>query len=211
MFTGIIKALGTIASSEPRDGGARMVIQSEQLTGFNIRLGDSVAINGVCLTALEPTSNQFAADASAETLRLTSLGRLQPGDRVNLEPALKASDPLGGHLVSGHVDGQATLVMLEAEGESWRMRFEVATKLARYIVHKGSVTLNGVSLTVNQVERNQFEVNLIPHTWQVTTLNQLQPGDCVNLEVDQIARYLERLLAARQHPSNDDQQGSSDR
>ena len=198
MFTGIIKALGTIASTEPQNGGARIVVQCDALAQFKLEVGDSVAVNGVCLTALEPDANHFSADASAETLRLTSLGRLQPGHHVNLEPALKAGDPLGGHLVSGHVDGNATLIESEADGDSQRMRFSVAPELARYIVHKGSVTLDGVSLTVNRVEGHDFEVNLIPHTLAVTTLRQLRSGDKVNLEVDQIARYLERLLAARE-------------
>lgn len=198
MFTGIIKALGTIASTETQNGGARLVVHCDELTQFNIAVGDSIAVNGVCLTALQPDANHFSADASAETLRLTSLGNLKSGHRVNLEPALKAGDPLGGHLVSGHVDGKATLIEFEAEGDSRRMRFSVAPELARYIVHKGSVTLDGVSLTVNRVDGNCFEVNLIPHTLEVTTLQQLQPGDAVNLEVDQIARYLERLLAARE-------------
>ena len=198
MFTGIIKALGTIASTEPQNGGARLVIQCGALAQFKLEIGDSVAVNGVCLTALEPDANHFSADASAETLRLTSLGNLKSGHRVNLEPALKAGDPLGGHLVSGHVDGNATLLECEAEGDSRRMRFSVTQELSRYIVHKGSVTLDGVSLTVNRVDGNCFEVNLIPHTLAVTTLQQLQPGDTVNLEVDQIARYLERLLATRE-------------
>ena len=198
MFTGIIKCLGQVKQNEPRNGGARLEIRSPKLAAFSIGEGDSVAINGVCLTALAPRPDQFSADASAETLRLTSLGRIQPGDRVNLEPALKAGDALGGHLVSGHVDGQARLIEAEPEGDSWRMRFEVPTGLSRYIVHKGSVTLDGISLTVNQVEDDWFEVNIIPHTWDVTTLSQVKPGDLVNLEVDQIARYLERLLKQRE-------------
>ncbi|MEM1082038.1 MAG: riboflavin synthase [Pseudomonadota bacterium] len=197
MFTGIIKGLGNVTHIEPRDGGAWLAVEADESVVGALGVGDSIAVNGVCLTALTPTATQFNADASAETLSLTSLGRLQPGDRVNLEPALKAGDPLGGHLVSGHVDGQAELIDRAADGHSWRMRFAVEPALARYIVHKGSVTLDGASLTVNRVEQQQFEVNLIPHTWDVTTLSQLVPGDYVNIEVDQIARYLERLLAAR--------------
>ena len=197
MFTGIVKALGRIAETRPSPAGKRMVIEAEAVAGFRLAEGDSVAVNGVCLTALEPTSTTFTADVSNETLDLTSLGRLEPGDPVNLEPALRAGEPLGGHLVSGHVDGLATLLDQHADGDNRRMRFEAPPTLARYISHKGSVTLDGVSLTVNKVGDTTFELNLIPHTLAVTTLGRLQAGDAVNLEVDQLARILERLLETR--------------
>ena len=197
MFTGIIKALGRIESLQPTEGGSRLVIVSDALAGFAPAVGDSIAVDGVCLTALDPRPDRFTADASRETLRLTTLGRMREGAKVNLEPALRAGDPLGGHLVSGHVDGIATLVESELLGDNRRMRFEAPEPLARYIAHKGSVTLNGVSLTVNQVRERKFELNLVPHTLAVTTLGDLEPGDPVNLEVDQIARYLERLLETR--------------
>jgi len=197
MFTGIVKAQGQIASIEPAHGGKRLSIAAEALAGFGLQVGDSVAVNGVCLTALEPKPTSFAADASPETLQLTSLGRLETGSTVNLEPALKAGDALGGHMVSGHVDGMAALVEISDAGDNRQMRFEAPSGLARYIAHKGSITLDGVSLTVNRVDGNLFELNLIPHTLEVTTLGRLSPGDRVNLEVDQIARYLERLLEER--------------
>jgi len=197
MFTGIIKAQGRVAGIEPAHGGKRLTVEADALAGFELQLGDSVAVNGVCLTALALQPSSFAADASPETLDLTSLGRLEAGSKVNLEPALRAGDALGGHLVSGHVDGMATLNAVESEGDNKRMRFEAPAGLARYIAHKGSVTLDGVSLTVNRVDGACFELNLIPHTLEVTTLGRLAPGDSVNLEVDQIARYLERLLEQR--------------
>jgi riboflavin synthase len=197
MFTGIVKALGRVAAIEPASGGKRLVIESDAVGGFGLQPGDSVAVNGVCLTALSPDMRSFAADASPETLERTTLGRLQTGAAVNLEPALKAGDALGGHMVSGHVDGMATLADAEALADNRVMRFEAPRGLSRYIAHKGSVTLDGVSLTVNRVDGPGFELNLIPHTLEVTTLGRLAPGDRVNLEVDLIARYLERLLEQR--------------
>ncbi|NKI36577.1 riboflavin synthase [Wenzhouxiangella sp. XN79A] len=197
MFTGIVKALGRIADTTPSPAGRRMIIEAEAIADFGLHEGDSVAVNGVCLTALAPSGARFAADVSHETLDLTSLGRLETGSTVNLEPALRAGDPLGGHLVSGHVDGLARLVEQHADGDNRRMRFEVPVALARYISHKGSVTLDGVSLTVNKVGDTTFELNLIPHTLAVTTLGRLDTGDAVNLEVDQLARILERLLETR--------------
>jgi riboflavin synthase len=197
MFTGIIKALGRIAESQPGPAGRTMVIEADAIAEFDLDEGDSVAVNGVCLTALKPSGTSFTADVSNETLDLTSLGRLDTGSVVNLEPALRAGDPLGGHLVSGHVDGLATLVEQHDDGANRRMRFEAPPTLARYIAHKGSVTLDGVSLTVNKVDETAFELNLIPHTLAVTTLGRLTVGDSVNLEVDQLARYMERLLDTR--------------
>lgn len=197
MFTGIIQALGRVKQQNPSGAGRRFVIEADAIAGFRLAEGDSVAVNGVCLTALEPTSTTFAADVSNETLSLTTLDRLDAGSPVNLEPALRAGDPLGGHLVSGHVDGLATLVRTEADGDNRVMRFEAPPTLSRYIAHKGSVTLDGVSLTVNKVSDDTFELNLIPHTLAVTTLGRLEVGDPVNLEVDQLARYMERLLETR--------------
>jgi len=198
MFTGIVKALGRVAAAEPAGGGRRFRIEADALDAFGLAVGDSVAVNGVCLTALEPSSGVFFADASPETLSLTTLGRLAPGSPVNLEPALKAGEALGGHLVSGHVDGIARLSAVEPAGDNRVLRFEAPDALARYIAPKGSVTLDGVSLTVNGVDARVFELNLIPHTLKVTTLGRLGVGDPVNLEVDLIARYLERLLEQRQ-------------
>lgn len=197
MFTGIVKARGRLSRISSTAGGKRLRIESDALAGFALAPGDSIAVNGVCLTALAPEAAAFEADVSRETLQLTTLGRLQADAGVNLEPALKAGDALGGHLVSGHVDGIATLVEVEPLGDNRRMRFEAPATLARYIAHKGSVTLDGVSLTVNRVDGAMFDLNLIPHTLEVTTLGALGPGDPVNLEVDQIARYLERLLEQR--------------
>jgi riboflavin synthase len=197
MFTGIVKAQGRVARAQAAAGGKRLLIESDSIGGFGLHAGDSVAVNGVCLTALAPGACSFAADASPETLELTTLGALREGSPVNLEPALKAGDALGGHMVSGHVDGMATLEGIEALGDNRVMRFEAPTALARYIAHKGSVTLDGVSLTVNRVDGRCFELNLIPHTLEVTTLGRLACGDRVNLEVDLIARYLERLLEQR--------------
>ncbi|NDY96389.1 riboflavin synthase [Wenzhouxiangella limi] len=197
MFTGIIQSAGTIAAIDAVDQGVRMRIQCPELAPSDWREGDSVAVSGCCLTALALDGEGFSADLSAETLARTSLGRLRPGDRVNLEPAMALGDRLGGHLVSGHVDGLAEVVDVRPIGESYRLRLRVPEPLARFMAEKGSVTLDGVSLTVNAVEAHEFEVNLIPHTWQVTTLGDLSVGDRVNLEIDLLARYLDRLLQQR--------------
>lgn len=197
MFTGIIKAQGRIRALQATSGGKRFAVSLPRAAGIALNEGDSIAVNGVCLTALAPEPEGFAADASAETLGLTTLDRLAVGSTVNLEPALAAGQPLGGHLVSGHVDGIAVLAECEALGDNRRLAFDAPAALARYIAPKGSVTLDGVSLTVNRVDARRFELNLIPHTLAVTTLGRLEPGDQVNLEVDQIARYLERLLEFR--------------
>ncbi|MFM1886099.1 MAG: hypothetical protein RL026_1256 [Pseudomonadota bacterium] len=201
MFTGIIQSVGRIAAAEPRGGDLRLTIDARELAArieaLRLAPGESVAVNGCCLTVLEPREGLFSADLSRETLSLTTLGTLQVGDPVNLEPALRAGDPLGGHLVSGHVDGIATVVAVQPDARSWRVEIEVPTALARFIAPKGSVAVDGVSLTVNAVEGNRFGVNLIPHTVAMTTFGTLVPGRQVNLEVDQLARYLERLLAVR--------------
>lgn len=200
MFTGIIESLGHIVSVEPRGGDVRMVIAADGAYLADTALGDSVAVSGICLTVREKLDAGFAADLSVETLQATSSGRWTAGRRVNLEKALTPHKPLGGHLVSGHVDGLGRLVEKHEDARSWRMRFEVPAELAKYIARKGSITIDGISLTVNDVEARHFGVNIIPHTLSQTTLGDLQPGDAVNLEVDLIARYLERLLAAREAP-----------
>lgn len=193
MFTGIIQDIGRVVSRESRGVDTRLVIETSQLDLSNAAVGDSISVQGTCLTATSLTKNSFAADVSHETLSLTTLGDLQPGAPVNLEPALRAGDRLGGHLVSGHVDGIALVVSTSKDGDSLRVKVSVPAELARYIARKGSVTLDGVSLTVNEVEGTTFGVNLIPHTQAVTTLGRLQPGARLNLEVDQMARYVERL------------------
>ena len=194
MFTGIIQAVGTIARFEMRGGDARIDIAAGGLALTDVAPGDSIAVNGVCLTVVAHTETTFAADVSGETLARTSLGRLRDGARVNLEKALALGDRLGGHLVSGHVDGLATLRAREADARSVRFRLAAPAGLAKYIATKGSVCLDGVSLTVNAVASAEFDVNIVPHTLAVTTLNDWRVGDEINLEVDIIARYLERLM-----------------
>lgn len=192
MFTGIIQTRGRVAALNDSGGDARIEIAAGDLRAGAI--GGSVAVNGVCLTIVEHLDGGFAADVSRQTLDLTSLGKLAVQDSVNLEPALCAGEPLGGHLVSGHVDGLAELQQRHADARSVRMRFAAPAELARYIAARGSVTLDGISLTVNAVERDTFDVNIVPHTLDVTTLGERQPGDRLNLEVDMLARYVERLL-----------------
>ncbi|MGB1580682.1 MAG: riboflavin synthase [Nevskiales bacterium] len=194
MFTGIIQAVGQLESCEPRHGDLRLWIHSAALSLDNVALGDSIAVNGICLTVAEKDESLFAADLSRETLELTTAGAWQIGDALNLEPALTLQQPLGGHLVSGHVDGLATVSSMAEDARSLRMGFSVPKTLAHYIARKGSVTINGVSLTVNNVNGNDFDVNLVPHTLQETNLGKLEAGSQVNLEVDLLARYLERLL-----------------
>ena len=196
MFTGIVQDMGRIVALEPRAGDVRLRVAVERLPLDAVRSGDSIAVSGVCLTVVEHDAGGFAADVSNETLSLTTLGDLAPGSRVNLEPALRAGDPLGGHLVSGHVDGVGRVVSLAQDARSWRIRFETPPDLARYVARKGSIAIDGVSLTVNEVEGREFGINIIPHTWQVTTIGGYTPGRRVNLEIDPIARYVERLLAA---------------
>jgi riboflavin synthase len=196
MFTGIVAALGTVVAVRRRDGDVELEIDAGELPLGDARLGDSIAVSGACLTATRLGGSRFAADVSNETLAKTTLGALAAGSRVNLERALRAGDALGGHYVTGHVDGLARLVELRDDARSLRLVFEVGAPLARYIAPKGSVTLEGVSLTVNEVEGNRFGVNLIPHTRAVTTLGALVVGSQVNLEVDIIARYVERLVGA---------------
>ena len=196
MFTGIVQDMGRIVALEPRAGDVRLRVAVERLPLDAVRSGDSIAVSGVCLTVVEHDAGGFAADVSNETLSLTTLGDLAPGSSVNLEPALRAGDPLGGHLVSGHVDGVGRVVSLAQDARSWRIRFETPPDIARYVARNGSIAIDGVSLTVNEVEGREFGINIIPHTWQVTTIGGYAPGRRVNLEIDPIARYVERLLAA---------------
>jgi len=194
MFTGLIVDVGEVRSVEPRGGDLRLSIGVRNLELARQGIGDSVAVAGVCLTVVALDERSFSADVSRETLRLTTLQSWQVGTRVNLEPALRVGDALGGHLVSGHVDGVAEVRARNAEARSERFRLGAPPALTRYLARKGSVALDGVSLTVNDVGEDWFEVNLVPHTVAVTTLNTWQPGTRVNLEIDQMARYAERLL-----------------
>ena len=194
MFTGIIEAVGKIASLEVRGGDARLCLYTGSLEMADVHRGDSIAVNGVCLTVVELKSSSFCADVSGETLACTTLGALRPGDVVNLEKALLVSSRLGGHLVSGHVDGIGIVQELESQARSVRVHVQAPAELARYIAAKGSVCMDGVSLTVNRIDGALFDVNIVPHTAQATTLGAYTAGKRVNLEVDLIARYLERLV-----------------
>jgi riboflavin synthase len=196
MFTGIVQDVGRVVSRETRGGDDRLVIAFDRLDPSGINIGDSICVQGCCLTAIELRDRTFAADVSRETLSLTTLGDLKPGSPVNLEPSLRAGDPLGGHLVSGHVDGIGEIRALSGDARSTRIEISVPRPLSRYIARKGSVAIDGVSLTVNEVQPTTFGINLIPHTQAVTTLGALRVGMRVNLEVDQIARYVERLLSS---------------
>ena len=202
MFTGIVQDIGRVKTLEERGGDVRMVIELDRMDPAGIHIGDSICVQGCCLTATELEGRTFAADVSLETLSLTTLGDLRPGTIVNLEPSLRAGDPLGGHLVSGHVDGVASVQSITGDARSQRLRFAVPANLARYIARKGSVAVDGVSLTVNEVEDNVFGVNIIPHTQEVTTLGKLFVGARVNLEIDQVARYIERLIAPQAGQKN---------
>jgi riboflavin synthase len=197
VFTGIVQDIGRVKTLEERGGDVRMVIELDRMDPAGIHIGDSISVQGCCLTATELEGRTFAADVSLETLSLTTLGDLRPGTTVNLEPSLRAGDPLGGHLVSGHVDGVASVESITGDARSQRLRFIVPANLARYIARKGSVAVDGVSLTVNEVEDNVFGVNIIPHTQEVTTLGKLVVGARVNIEIDQVARYIERLLPSQ--------------
>lgn len=194
MFTGIIEAVGSIRQQEQRGGDMRITLNTGKLSLDDVQLGDSIAVNGVCLTAVALPGDGFVADVSGETLALTSLGGLKAGDTVNLEKALTPTTRLGGHLVSGHVDGLGEVLSRHNDGRSVRFSIKAPDELAKYISKKGSICVDGVSLTVNEVNGVVFELNIVPHTLQETTMNAFQPGQKVNLEVDLLARYLERLL-----------------
>jgi riboflavin synthase len=194
MFTGIIIATGSLISVAERGGDLELGIEAAGLDLARIALGDSVSVQGVCLTVTRLEGTVFFADVSRETMAKTTLGMLGIGARVNLEPSLRAGDPLGGHLVSGHVDAVGRLVGIEEDARSRRLQFDLPEALMRYVASKGSICIDGVSLTVNEVRGCRFAVNIIPHTYALTTLGELEAGDGVNVEIDQIARYLERLM-----------------
>ncbi len=197
MFTGLIQAVGRIASLEPRGGDLRLRIATGSLPIDDVQRGESIAISGVCLTVVEHDADGFVADVSNETLACTTLGALAVGTAVNLERALLATDRLGGHLVAGHVDGVGEVLSIVEDARSQRWRFRAPQSLLRYIAGKGSICVDGVSLTVNAVDTEGFEANLIPHTIAHTAFEQTRVGVAVNLEVDLVARYVERLLTTR--------------
>ena len=197
MFTGLIQSVGTLRQREPRGGDVRLRIGTGTLPFDDVALGESIAVNGVCLTVIEFDASSFAVDASTETLALTTLGGLAIGAPVNLERAMLPTDRLGGHLVSGHVDGVGRVREVWPDARAQRWRFEVPAALRKYIATKGSICVDGVSLTVNGIDDDGFEVALIPHTVAHTAFSATQVGDAVNLEVDLVARYVERLLAER--------------
>ena len=193
MFTGIISAIGEIASLEPRGGDVRLTINTGNLALGDVHLGDSIACNGACLTAVQLTGHGFVADVSVETLSLTTVGNWKTGSRINLEKAMQASDRFGGHIVSGHVDGIGEVVSLHEDARSWRFRIRAPRGLAKYIAHKGSITVDGTSLTINKVGGAEFELNIVPHTMTHTVMSDYRVGTKVNLEVDLVARYLEQI------------------
>ena len=204
MFTGIIQSVGRIVRLEPRGGDVRLHIDTADLDLGDTQLGDSIAVSGVCLTAVVLQERGFSADVSNETLSLTTLRQLKPGDPVNLEKALRLADRLGGHLVSGHVDGLGKVVSITPDGRSQRWTFEVRAAISRYIAAKGSVCIDGTSLTVNEVAGHRFGVNLIPHTIEHTAFHARRVGDAVNIEADVVARYIERLLSSGETPRLDE-------
>jgi riboflavin synthase len=197
VFSGLVKGVGRIATRTDLGQDRRFVIELGSAAIAPLRIGGSIAVNGVCLTAVAVATDRFTADVSAETLAVTTFAGLAAGARVNLEPPLNAGDPLDGHIVTGHVDGVGKVVAVEAAGRSTGLVIEVPAELSRYIAAKGSVAVDGVSLTVNAVRGARFEVNIIPHTQAVTVIGEYRPGRAVNIEVDMIARYLERLVRAK--------------
>jgi len=194
MFTGIVVATGRLVSALAKGGDLELGIDASALGAGRLAIGDSVSVEGVCLTVTRLDGPVFHADVSRETLAKTTLGMLKDGARLNLEPSLRAGDPLGGHLVSGHVDAVATLIGADEDARSWRLQFELPAPLMRFVAPKGSICVSGVSLTVNGVGGRRFDVNIIPHTREATTLGELRVGTGVNIEIDTIARYLERLV-----------------
>jgi riboflavin synthase len=199
VFTGIIEELGRVRSVEMHGEDARIVIAAHTVTE-DVREGDSIAVNGVCLTALDVKKDSFAADCSSETLQRSTLGRLQPGAPVNLERAVTPTTRLGGHIVQGHVDARGKLLSVTEHGGSWTVRIGYPREIGRYFVLKGSITVEGISLTIAGLTEEYFEIAVIPKTWEVTNLSQLQPNDEVNLEADVIAKYVERILAYTPRP-----------
>ena len=194
MFTGIIIATGRVIGIEAKGGDLELGIDAAAIDSARLNLGDSVSVQGVCLTVTRRVRTAFYADVSRETLSKTTLGLLRSESRVNLEPALRAGDALGGHMVSGHIDAVGRLVAAHQDARSWRLEFELPAALMRFVASKGSICIDGVSLTVNQVTARRFDVNIIPHTREVTTLGDLCVDSGVNIEIDVIARYLDRLM-----------------
>jgi riboflavin synthase len=193
MFTGIIEELGRIEAFDTHAGGVRMIVSADLVTSDSTE-GDSIAVNGVCLTALDIKAGSFSADLSQETLDRSTLGELKVGSRVNLERAVTPSTRLGGHIVQGHVDGRGTFISATSDGDFWTVRIGYPPELARYLVHKGSVAVEGISLTIAALEDEHFDIAVIPKTWELTNLSTLAPGNLVNLEVDVIAKYVERMM-----------------
>ncbi|WP_286240229.1 riboflavin synthase [Neptuniibacter halophilus] len=206
MFTGIIEAVGNIAGIEERSGDMRLYVRTGALDLTDVRLGDSIATNGVCLTAVELPGDGFVADVSRETLTHTRFPDLALGERVNLEKAMMPSSRLGGHIVTGHVDGLGEIMERREDARSIRFSVRAPANLQRYLAAKGSVTVDGISLTVNALDGDCFELNIVPHTAQETIMSEYQPGRRVHLEVDIIARYLERLLGQAQATDNNEQE-----
>lgn len=194
MFTGIIETVGEISATTPVGGDVRIVVSAPAFSGKQIAIGDSIACNGVCLTVVEQNASEFSFDVSIESINHSLIGDWKSATKVNLELAMQPQGRLGGHLVSGHVDGLAEVLEVKEDARSWRLVFRAPEELKKYIAQKGSITINGVSLTVNSVNDRDFDVNIIPHTFKVTTLGSLVAGSKVHIEVDLIARYLERLL-----------------
>jgi riboflavin synthase len=194
MFTGIIVAMGRVTAMTERGGDLELGLDAAGLDPAHLGLGDSVCVQGVCLTVTRKQDGGFFADVSRETLAKTTLGGKRVGSPVNLEPSLRVGDALGGHMVSGHVDGVGKLVAAQDDARSTRLEFELPAPLMKFVAPKGSICIDGVSLTVNNVAGHRFDVNIIPHTQQVTTLGALKTGDAVNIEIDVIARYVERML-----------------
>lgn len=203
MFTGIIQSEGEISKIEPRDGDWKVTIKTGKLDMSDVQIGDSIAANGICLTAIEFSDSYYVADVSGETLTVSNADEWQVGTPVNLEKALTLQDRLGGHLVSGHVDGVGIIKSISQDARSWRYEVEAPLEICKYIAAKGSIGINGVSLTVNNVDGCVFGVNIVPHTLQETTIKHLVEGSRVNLEVDLLARYLERMMTAPQPESSE--------
>lgn len=193
MFTGLIEELGTVAAVEQLENGSRLIVQANLVTG-DMANGDSVAVNGVCLTALDVTTSSFAADVSPETMARSTIGRLGVGSRVNLERSVTPTTRLGGHIVQGHVDFRGKFLGATEQGDFWTVTIGFPVEIARYLVFKGSVSVEGISLTIAEIREDSFDIAVIPKTWEVTNLHSLRHGDAVNLEADIIAKYVERLL-----------------
>jgi len=193
LFTGLIEELGTVASVEAGTDGLRLVVSASVVTG-DLAVGDSIAVNGVCLTAVDVSPTSFAADVSPETLEKTTINALRTGSLVNLERPVTPATRLGGHIVQGHVDGRGTFISATPEGDFWTVRIGFPPELARYFVHKGSVAVDGISLTIAALAGDNFDIAIIPKTWEMTNLSSLNTNDAVNLEADIIAKYVERMM-----------------